>query len=108
MAGGGWEIDSHSLTHPDLTAVSGPRLRREVDLSRAVLRRLFHQPVDFFCYPSGRFDGAVIGAVRRAGYLGASTTLPGLARRSQRYVMRRIRVDGDEAPSVLLSATASR
>ena len=48
--------------------------------SRVVLRRLFHVPVDFFCYPSGAFDPAVIAAVRRAGYLGATTTLPGLAR----------------------------
>ena len=59
MIRNGWEVDSHTLTHPDLTTVSPAQLRREVGRSRVVLRRLFHVPVDFFCYPSGAFDAAV-------------------------------------------------
>ncbi|HEY2789972.1 MAG TPA: polysaccharide deacetylase family protein [Gaiellales bacterium] len=103
MIRNGWEVDSHTLTHPNLTTVSPRQLRREVGGSRVVLRRLFHVPVDFFCYPSGAFDPAVIAAVRRAGYLGATTTLPGLARRSQPDTLRRVRVDGGELPAVLLA-----
>ena len=80
MIRNGWEVDSHTLTHPDLVTVSRAQLWREVRTSRVVLQRLFHVPVDFFCYPSGDFDAAVIAAVRRAGYLGATTELPGLAR----------------------------
>jgi peptidoglycan/xylan/chitin deacetylase (PgdA/CDA1 family) len=102
----GWEVDSHTLTHPDLTAVSSARLWREVDASRVVLRRLFHVPVDFFCYPSGAFDATVIAAVRRAGYLGATTTLPGLALRSQPDTLRRVRVNGGEPARVILAAIA--
>ena len=70
----GWEVDSHTLTHPDLTKVSNAQLWREVDGSRVALRRDFHIPVNFFCYPSGRFDARVVSAVRRAGYFGATTT----------------------------------
>jgi len=101
-----WEVDSHTLTHPDLDTVSPAQLRREVGRSRTVLRRLFGGPVDFFCYPSGVFDPAVIAAVRRAGYLGATTTLPGLALPSQPDTLRRVRVDGGEPAAALLQAIA--
>src|SRR5262249_31314578 len=37
----GWEVDAHTLTHPDLTTVDAARLKREVAGSRAVLRREF-------------------------------------------------------------------
>lgn len=89
----GWEIDAHTLTHPDLTSVSDVRLTREVAGSRRELQRRFGVPVDFFCYPSGRYDERVIEAVRRAGFLGATTTLDGLAVRDERFTLRRIRVN---------------
>ncbi len=102
MIARGWEVDSHTLTHPDLATVSPAQLWREVHGSRVVLRRLFHVPVRFLCYPSGAFDTAVIAAVRRAGYLGATTEIPGLAARSQPYTLRRVRVNGGEAPAALV------
>jgi peptidoglycan/xylan/chitin deacetylase (PgdA/CDA1 family) len=102
MIANGWEVDSHTLTHPDLVTVSRARLWREVHGSRVVLHRLFHVPARFFCYPSGAFDAAVIAAVRRAGYLGATTEIAGLAERSQPYTLRRVRVDAGEAPAALL------
>jgi peptidoglycan/xylan/chitin deacetylase (PgdA/CDA1 family) len=89
----GWELDAHTLTHPDLTAVGAARLRREVDGSRTALRRRFHVPVDFFCYPAGRHDPAVVAEVRRAGFLGATTTTYGLARPPAFYTLDRIRID---------------
>jgi peptidoglycan/xylan/chitin deacetylase (PgdA/CDA1 family) len=88
----GWEIDAHSLTHPDLTALDDRQLAHEVAGSRKELRRRFRLPVDFFCYPAGRFDARVIAAVRRAGYLGATTTLDGLATPGRPYELRRVRV----------------
>jgi hypothetical protein len=60
------------------------------------LRHLFHVPVDFFCYPSGRYDARVIAAVRRAGYLGATTTNYGLARPGNLYTLDRIRINGSD------------
>jgi peptidoglycan/xylan/chitin deacetylase (PgdA/CDA1 family) len=102
MIQNGWEVDSHTLTHPDLATLGSRRLRREVRGSRVVLRRLFHVPVRFFCYPSGAFDAAVIAAVRRAGYLGATTEIAGLAQRSRPYTLARVRVAGGEPPGELL------
>jgi peptidoglycan/xylan/chitin deacetylase (PgdA/CDA1 family) len=94
----GWEVDDHTMTHPDLTKVDSSQLRYEVAGSRAWIRRKFHVPVHFFCYPSGRYDARVIAAVRAAGYLAATTTNPGVAAPSQpRYELPRIRVDSRAA-----------
>ena len=108
MIGWGWEIDSHTLTHPDLTTLGPAALRREVAGSRAALRRRFHVAAAFFCYPSGRFDDAVLAAVRHAGYLGATTTQPGLAGpRDGMFTLRRIRVGAGESPVELDRAVAA-
>ena len=96
MIAAGWELDAHTITHPDLTQVSDAQLWHEVHGSRVELQRMFHVPVDFFCYPSGRYDARVVAAVRRAGYLGATTTNYGLARPRDIYTLGRIRIDGSD------------
>jgi peptidoglycan/xylan/chitin deacetylase (PgdA/CDA1 family) len=93
MIAAGWELGAHTITHPDLTTLDDRRLQREVGGSRTIIRRRFGVPVDFFCYPSGRYDARVIAAVRRAGFLGATTTEPGLARPDEPFTLRRIRVE---------------
>jgi peptidoglycan/xylan/chitin deacetylase (PgdA/CDA1 family) len=96
MLAAGWELDAHTISHPDLTHVGDAQLWQEVHGSRVELQRLFHVPVDFFCYPSGRYDAHVVGAVRRAGYLGATTTNYDLARPRDIYTLGRIRINGSD------------
>lgn len=93
----GWEIDSHSLTHPDLTTLSARELRHQVEGSRRFLRRTFHIPVDSFCYPSSRYDPAVIAAVKAAGYTNALTENPGFATRAHPYLLDRFEIEGGVA-----------
>jgi peptidoglycan/xylan/chitin deacetylase (PgdA/CDA1 family) len=92
----GWEIDAHTITHPDLTTVDDARLWQEIHGSRVALRKMLHVPVDFFCYPSGRYNAHVIDAVRRAGYLGATTTNYGLAQPAKPYELSRVRINGSD------------
>jgi peptidoglycan/xylan/chitin deacetylase (PgdA/CDA1 family) len=92
----GWELDAHTLTHPDLTTLGVARLWREVNGSRIALRREFHVPVDFFCYPEGRYNADVVAAARRAGFLGATTTNYGLARPLNIYRVDRVRINGTD------------
>lgn len=89
----GWEIDAHTIHHVDLTGLDATRLQEEVAGSRADLRRMFGQPVDFFCYPAGRYDSTVVAAVRAAGYLGATTTNPGTASPADPFTLNRIRIN---------------
>jgi peptidoglycan/xylan/chitin deacetylase (PgdA/CDA1 family) len=96
MLAAGWELDAHTITHPDLTHVDDAQLWHEVHGSRVELERMFHVPVEFFCYPSGRYDAHVVAAVRRAGYLGATTTNYGLARPHDIYTLSRIGINGGD------------
>jgi peptidoglycan/xylan/chitin deacetylase (PgdA/CDA1 family) len=89
----GWELDAHSITHPDLTTLDDATLQQEVAGVRAQLKRRFKVPVNFFCYPAGRYDDRVVTAVRDAGYLGATTTQFGNAGRDQLLTMNRVRVN---------------
>jgi peptidoglycan/xylan/chitin deacetylase (PgdA/CDA1 family) len=101
MIKNGWELDSHTINHIDVSQASGAQLQQEVAGSRRMLQQRFHQPVNFFCYPSGRYDDQAIQAVRAAGYLGATTTDEGLANKSEMYTLKRIRVDGSDGVSGL-------
>jgi peptidoglycan/xylan/chitin deacetylase (PgdA/CDA1 family) len=89
----GWELGAHTLTHPDLTKVDAAQLEHEVSGSRAALRARYGVPVNFFCYPAGRLNDTVVAAVRSAGYLGATTTEPGLATPGDPFRLNRVRVD---------------
>ncbi len=93
----GWELDSHTFSHPDLTE-TGADLTREIADSRTDLQDRFGVAVDFFCYPAGAYDEAVIEAVVAAGYLGATTTHEGMAAPDVPFELSRIRVEpGDGA-----------
>ena len=102
----GWEIDSHTVDHVDLTTLSAARLRYELVASRSDLRRAFRVPVNFFCYPAGSYDPAVVQATRAAGYLAATTTNPGLAGPAQPYRLARLRVSGGESLSTFAATLA--
>jgi peptidoglycan/xylan/chitin deacetylase (PgdA/CDA1 family) len=99
MVADGWEIDDHTITHPDLTTLSPPQLRYEIATSRRRFQKLFGVPVNFFCYPAGRYNQTVIDEVRRAGYKGATTTLFGYARPGDTYTLARVRVNETDGVS---------
>jgi peptidoglycan/xylan/chitin deacetylase (PgdA/CDA1 family) len=105
----GWEIDSHTIDHPDLRTVDAARLQYELVASRAEIRQRFGQPADFFCYPAGKYDATVIAAVQRAGYLAATTTNPGLAQPAEadRFVLNRVRVNNGVSGASLVSQLAA-
>jgi peptidoglycan/xylan/chitin deacetylase (PgdA/CDA1 family) len=105
----GWELDSHTFSHVDLTQ-DGVDLTREIADSRTYLQDTFGVPVDFFCYPAGDYNDDVIAAVEDAGYLGATTTHDGLASPDHPYELHRIRVepgDGADGLAAKLVAAAS-
>jgi peptidoglycan/xylan/chitin deacetylase (PgdA/CDA1 family) len=103
MVADGWELDSHTLSHPDLTKVGRARLRRELVGSREAIAREFGVTPNFLCFPYGHYDATVQAAVRWAGYLAATTTRRGLASRAaDRFALPRISVSVRTTPAVLL------
>jgi peptidoglycan/xylan/chitin deacetylase (PgdA/CDA1 family) len=103
MLADGWELGSHTLSHPDLTAVGPERLRRELVGSREAIQREFGVTADFFCFPYGRFDAAAKAAVRAAGYLAATTTRRRVATPGgDPFELPRISVSTRTSPAALL------
>lgn len=99
---GGWQIASHTFTHPDLTTAGSAQLRHEIFVSRIWLQRVFHVRVDVFCYPYGHYDAAVVDEVRAAGYAAAETEAPGWASpRNGLLTLDRIRVGPATGPAAL-------
>lgn len=104
----GWEIDSHTVDHRDLTTLGHAALRDELVHSRAWIGRWLGIDTAFFCYPAGRFDTTVVAAVHAAGYRGATTELPGLATaRDDPYRLPRVRVMGGQSAGSLRAALTS-
>lgn len=93
----GWGLESHSVSHPDLTLLHGAKLRRQLLASRLRLQRLFDVPVEFFCYPGGIYSRRVKLAVRRAGYLAATGTRYGAATPRDLFSLPRIYCYGRES-----------
>jgi peptidoglycan/xylan/chitin deacetylase (PgdA/CDA1 family) len=67
----GFEVCSHSMTHPYLTELSADRLDWEVRASREILQSIFKEPVLGFCYPFNAYNDFVKASVRSAGYIWA-------------------------------------
>ena len=103
MIANGWEIDSHTINHPSLPSIDDASLRYELEASRARLKKEFGLTVNFFCYPAGAYDQRVIAAVKRAGYLAATTTDEGFARPQDTFVLGRVRVNGSDSAAGLLA-----
>ena len=103
MIANGWEVDSHTVNHPELPAIDDAHLRYELEASRAQLKKEFGITANFFCYPAGRYDQRVIDAVKRAGYLAATTTDYGFARPQDTFVLGRVRVNGSDSAADLLA-----
>ncbi len=71
----GWEIGAHTIGHVVLTHEPLARLRKELARPRQDIERWTGRPCRFFAYCNGFYSRAVIDEARRAGYLGAVTTL---------------------------------
>lgn len=64
----GWEIGSHSCSHPHLTQVDDVTLERELVESRQRCEEELQRPCMSLAYPYGDADSRVVLAARRAGY----------------------------------------
>jgi peptidoglycan/xylan/chitin deacetylase (PgdA/CDA1 family) len=70
MAENGWEIGSHSMTHPHLPA-NHEIVNFEAGQSKSLLASKIGVNVLTFAYPYGEIDGFVVDKVAEYGYLAA-------------------------------------
>lgn len=101
MARHGMDIESHTMSHPDLTVVSPAQVWDEVSESRSLLQRNLHRPVRIFAYPYGTFNARVLTDLGKAGYWAAFTTRQGWRpTRFELLTLPRVYVDLDDTISI--------
>ena len=89
----GWDIGSHTVSHTEIPNMSPEAAMKTLRQSRFTLERHLGHPVQWFCYPAGSVDAKSVEAVKKAGYVLATTTKSGLTLSAQDPLqLERIRV----------------
>jgi len=108
LVAAGWELDSEGMAQADLTTLDPLQLAEQVTTARQTLRGRYGVAANWFCYPVGHYDAAVLAAARAAGFTGATTTASGWASpQSDRFRLPRLEVAGGTSPSSLLAQIAA-
>jgi peptidoglycan/xylan/chitin deacetylase (PgdA/CDA1 family) len=76
LAAAGWEIGSHTRTHPHLPRLGDAELADELVRSKQELERGLGLPCTSVAYPYGDADGRVAKAAGAAGYAAGGGLLP--------------------------------
>lgn len=72
------EIGSHTMSHAPLTDVNTRDCEQEIQKSKTLLDQHLNKPVKFLAYPHGKFNTAMYGLLKAAGYHGAFSGVAGL------------------------------
>jgi peptidoglycan/xylan/chitin deacetylase (PgdA/CDA1 family) len=68
LADAGWEVGSHTISHPKLTQLADPDLAGELRDSKAAIEAELGRPCPTIAYPYGDVDQRVAAAAAAAGY----------------------------------------
>jgi peptidoglycan/xylan/chitin deacetylase (PgdA/CDA1 family) len=64
----GFQIGCHSMTHPYLTDLQEPELKREVVDAKLQIENIVGHPIEHFSCPGGRYDRRTLQMARQAGF----------------------------------------
>jgi peptidoglycan/xylan/chitin deacetylase (PgdA/CDA1 family) len=76
LDGLGFELGSHSMTHPYLSDLDESGLHREIADSKSALESIIGRPVLHFSCPGGRSDARAIQIAKRAEYRTLANSRP--------------------------------
>jgi len=97
LAAQGFEIMSHSKSHPDLTEISPEQQSQEIFESKKYLEDNFDIVVNAFIYPRGEYNDKTVGMMRKAGYGVALTTDPGITDlKASPFRMKRVIIENSD------------
>lgn len=90
MSKAGWQIESHTLTHPYLNSIPTDEIKDELHSSKKILEELLDKQVNFFAYPYGVYDLSIIELSKEIGYKMGLTTDRGWAVAKDPFRVQRI------------------
>ncbi len=65
----GFQIGCHSMTHPYLSDLTEPELKREIVDAKLQIEAIVGHPIEHFSCPGGRYDQRTIEMARHAGFV---------------------------------------
>jgi peptidoglycan/xylan/chitin deacetylase (PgdA/CDA1 family) len=71
----GFEIGCHSMTHPYLSDLPEPELKREIIDAKFQIEQIVGHPIEHFSCPGGRFDWRTLEMAGRAGFRTVANSL---------------------------------
>ncbi len=103
----GFQVGSHTVTHPDLSSIPDSQIKWELIQSRADFRDKIGLQVDIFCYPggSGANSQNIYADLQETGYRAAVTTYTGFANTATSTIYSLPRLMISENNSVVLDPT---
>lgn len=102
ISNAGFEIGSHTLSHPHLSELPEARLLHEVKDSKNKLEDIIQKPVVSFSYPYGDYNKRVIEIVKESGYKYATATRLGIIKQDvNEFEIPRINVRWNAIPLML-------
>jgi len=104
----GWEIGSHTMSHPRLTTLPLSEAIAEIQQSKIELEAALQTKIVSFAYPYGDLNADVKEAVRAAGFaFGVATDTGGLHLEDDRMQVFRVNMFPNETPGSLFKKTAT-
>jgi peptidoglycan/xylan/chitin deacetylase (PgdA/CDA1 family) len=64
----GFEVGCHSMTHPHLSDLPEPELKREMADAKLVIEQIVSRPIEHFSCPGGRYNQRTLAMARHAGF----------------------------------------
>jgi len=86
----GFEVGSHTVSHPDLRCVSPTTLEQELEQSKTLLEQRLQPRVDALAYPYGHFNAEVLAAASRYYRRACTTRLGRSGRQSDPWQLNRV------------------
>lgn len=71
----GFEIGCHSMTHPYLSDLPEPELKREILDAKLQIEQILGHTIDHFSCPGGRYNRRTLEMARRAGFRTVANSL---------------------------------
>ncbi|NOU64925.1 polysaccharide deacetylase family protein [Paenibacillus sp. LMG 31461] len=97
LSAAGWDIASHTVTHPHLPMLSKKAQREEILAARTQIEQELGKSANTFAYPYGEFNRTTLSILRKAKFRYAFTTLEGWASSDQPPLkLHRIVVDSQK------------
>lgn len=99
----GMDIGAHTQTHSDLTKLNKKQFELEIFKSKESLENQFKLTIEDFCYPYGCFNESILIAVKKAGFVSATSMIRGrVNKKSNMYKLPRIPINHHTLPHLFL------